>query len=419
MAKLNFRRIHALFLVALIAPYGCEQRGFENQVDPHEFLPQLATATSVEEQIALLEALSGVQPASPAERAALWTPEIRALLTASDSMVVAKAGELLAGWGDFSATSALTGLLRDSDPMLRMSAALSLAALADPAAAGALLTATGDGEAMVRAMACAALGKIGTRVPDREILIAALRVRLKDPDGVVRAAASLALGSVGSPGDLPTLLGLLEDPDSGVVSAATTTLGMLGERRAVPAFATLLREGGQAARLEAAKALGYIGGRDAVAPLVEALKGDDGGLRLVALKSLGLLGDPAAIHAIMELARDTDTALAFHLPMALARVYRPENYQLLIAGLQDGVPLVRAAVCTCFGLAGERRATAELVRSLGDPEANVRQAAAEALGLLGDPEGMQPLRRLLARETDEDVRSLAWGATIRLMLPIP
>ncbi len=175
-------------LLLLIVLGACKRPVRENDLAPADLLPRLSQATAPDQQIALLDALSTVDPALlPAE-----TPDpvkaVRPFLDAADPRVAAKAGDLLAHWGDRTATSGLVRLLNEPDPLIRLSAAISLSALADPAAREALEGATQDVVGDVRAQACVALGVLGQRVA-----APALRERLSDPDDAVRAAAALLL----------------------------------------------------------------------------------------------------------------------------------------------------------------------------------------------------------------------------------
>ena len=412
-------KILTLSCLLLAAAAGCERRAIlENEVEPASIVAQLGRADSPEAALSLLDALSAFRPIAGRAPDAPWMAGIRGFLAAEDPVIAAKTADLLARWGDRAATATLVSLMTAGDPMIRLSAASSLQKLADPHSFQALLRATRDENGAVRTAAAEALGAVAGVSDDREQILGSLRGLTADPDGAVRAGATRALGVAGSASELPVLIALLEDRETGVVTAAAGALGRIGGRRAVPALIALLAEGAQESRRAAAISLGFTGDARAVAPLVRALRDEDRGVRLVALKALGLLGDPAAIPGILDLARSLDVALAYHLPAALVRVYRPGALARFEASLTDPNGFVRQAICVALGQSGDRRAALSLIHALQDPEPGVRGAAANALSLIGAPAGLRPLQILLQTETDRKVLLQARHAIIRLMFPV-
>lgn len=412
-------KILTLSCLLLAAAAGCGRRAIiENEVDPGSIVAQLAKAASPDEILSLLDSLSAYRAVPPLALTAPWIPRIHPYLASDDPVIAAKAADLLVRWGDKTATAALVSLLEAPDPMIRLSAASSLQKLADPHTFRPLLRAAHDDNGAVRAAAAEALGAIAGLSVHRESIVEGLRGLTRDLDGAVRAGATRALGEAGSARETPVLIVLLGDRETGVVTAAASALGRLGERSAVPALIALLAEGAQDPRLAAARSLGYLGDSRAVQPLVMALEDDDFGLRLVSLKALGLLGDPAAIPGILEVARSPNVPLAFHLPSALARVYRPEAWERFRVHLDDPNAYVREVICGALGQSGERRAARALIHALQDPQPGVRASAARALSLIGAPEGLRPLQILLQTEVDRKVRMQAMQAISRLVIPV-
>lgn len=397
--RFSAQAVVALLLTAIVA---CDRAGRENVVAPALLLPRLARATSPVQRLALLDALSSLDPATLPPGSPDPVSAVRPLLAAPDSIVAAKAGDLLARWGDHGATRGLVRLLEAPDPVIRRSAAASLAALADPAAADALMRSSTDGDAAVRAQACAALAALG-----QHRVAAALRDRLGDSDDAVRAAAARGLGRLGSADDVPALLGLLGQADPGVVGAAAQALGDLGDQRAVTPLIAALGHGTQGVRCAAATALGRMGGHAAVEPLLRMLQSRDSMERLAALLALGTLRDPAAIDGVLAVAGDPEPRVAERVPYVLVRFYTPERFEVFVEHVQHPDAHARAAVALALGLVSERRAITHLTRALLDRAAPVRGSAAEALGLLGANEAQDALAQVARGEPDPAAREAA------------
>jgi HEAT repeat protein len=211
----------------LIAGVGCNRAARENQADPGELVARLSSANSADQRIAVLDALSNVDASTVSNGRAGIAGTVRQLLGDPNALVRAKAGEVLAYWGDRSVTPALVHLLGDPDPVIRFSGAASLTALGDPAASSELVRLTGDADSTVRAQACNALAALG--VQNGSAAPEALLARLRDPDAAVRAAAVEALGRLRQRDALPAIRQLLSDPQPGVIAAAARTVGALDD----------------------------------------------------------------------------------------------------------------------------------------------------------------------------------------------
>jgi HEAT repeat protein len=405
--------LFTLFLFATASGCGAPVGDFE--VDPGDLLGRFSGASSPDEQLAILDSLSGLPPPRMAGERYRWTGVLLPLIEAREPVLAAKAAELLSQWGQEGTTPALGRLLVEPDPMVRLSAATSLALMADPTAAQVLSRATRDPNATVRAVAYGALGRRGVKTPDREAWEATFRAGLSDPDGAVRAATVRALASEGASEEVPALLVLLDDPDPGVVRAAQSALGKLGDSRAIPSLVAMLQDEAPATRETAARALGYLGDRAAVLPLTGVLRKDeDPAVRFAALESLRALGDPAALEALLGALADPHSPITYYVPAALAASYRPTNLGTFFNLLEESEPAVRAAVSRALGLAGEQRAVLKLIDRLADPDRLVRQRAAEALGALEAAEAVEPLRRVAIQDRDRDTRRVAARALQRM-----
>ena len=400
--KISLRRSVSLLLIAFL---GCQPATRENQADPAVLLAKLAQARSAPERIAALDSLSNVDrqvlpPGAPDPAAA-----VRPLLNATDPLVVAKAGELLAYWGDRSATPALVRLLGAVDPGTRLAAATALSVLADPTATDALVRVAHDVDGTVRAQACNALGAQPQPPPDA--VAHALRDGLHDADGAVRAAAASAVGRLGIQSEATTLLALLNDAQPGVVNAAARALGTLQEARAMPALIALLGSPQQTTRCAAATALGTLGDRAAVDPLVRVLQEPETTVRTAALNALARLKDARALDGLLAVAADPDEHLAQRVPYALAALYTPAQFDAFVPHLADTDASARAAAALGLGFADERRAAPPLAHALNDPSGPVRGGAATALGLLGASDRLADIDRVAEHDPEPAVREQA------------
>ncbi|MFQ5667279.1 MAG: HEAT repeat domain-containing protein [Candidatus Binatia bacterium] len=364
-------------------------------------LPRLAKGSPAE-QLAALESLSTVEPTALPPGTPDPAAAVRPFLEAADPVMAAKAGDLLAHWGDRAATPGLIQLLGAAEPLIRLSAATSLAALADPAAANALAGATTDLDANVRAEACVALGTI-----EQPGAAAALRARLVDTDGAVRAAAADALGKLRRDRDVPRLLSLLRDPQPGVVSAAARGLGRMGDQRAVAPLIALLKDVRPPIRYAAASALGQLGDRAAVGPLTRMLADDDLAQRVAVLNALRSLGDAAAIPAVLDVAADGNPLLAKRIPFVLAGLYDPERHAAFAARFQDANGNVRGAVALALGVVGDARALPLLKQALVDPVPSVRKDTVQALSFVCRADCTRLLRPVAEHDPDPEVREAA------------
>lgn len=196
---------------------------------------------------------------------------------------------------------------------------------------------------------------------------------------------------------LPMVQAALRDPNAEAerVKGALKAAGIIGPAAApaIPEVAALLTEPGVTA--EAAIALSYMG-REALPALREALRSRDPVVRREALRSIGKLKDRAPLEMNIVL-------------------------PLLLAGLSDPDPSVRAVGATYLGIIHEapQQAVPALVKALTDPDAEVRRASAAALGSFESADAAPALAALRRASTDrnEDVAREAGRAIMKLQGP--
>ncbi len=140
-------------------------------------------------------------------------------------------------------------------------------------------------------------------------------------------------------------------------------------------------------RAFAAELLGRVGGAKAVPALletVEATRTEDSDVREVSLRALARIADPGAVEPLIRTLATAEAWLAPRIADILTR-HGEMVVDPLIAVLNDSSRQpARAWAANVLGEVRARRAFPSLVRSLGNPEDEVRGKAATALGRLGD-----------------------------------
>jgi len=140
-------------------------------------------------------------------------------------------------------------------------------------------------------------------------------------------------------------------------------------------------------RAFAAELLGRVGDAKAVPALletVEATRTEDSDVREVSLRALARIADPGAVEPLIRALATAEVWLAPRIADILTR-HGELVVDPLIAVLNDsGRQPSRAWAANVLGELRAQRAFPSLVRSLVDPEDEVRAKAATALGRLGD-----------------------------------
>lgn len=192
---------------------------------------------------------------------------------------------------------------------------------------------------------------------------------------------------------LPIIHATLQDPGatSEEVKAALKACGILGPT-AAPAIAEVAESlPDPSVTTEAAVALSFMG-RGAFEPLRGSLSSDDPVVRRESLRSIGKLKDRAPLDW---------------------RAVLP----LLVDGMADADPGVRAVAATYLGIVHEGADTAvpALIQGLTDAEADVRRACAGALGSFGDDaQTAVPALKKAAGDVDPDVAREAGVSLVKL-----
>lgn len=179
---------------------------------------------------------------------------------------------------------------------------------------------------------------------------------------------------------------------------AAAQLGRLGDPRAVPALVDHLADPDGEVRASVMQALAGIRGREVAARLVPLLSVEQVGLRNMAMELLRRIGQDAP-DLILALLEEDDRDLRIFAADIVGNVGSPGVGRALIRTLGDPDPNVRAAAAISLGRRRESQAVPALVKALAD-EQWVRFAAIEALAAIGDPAALEPLLAVM-REEDE------------------
>jgi HEAT repeat protein len=160
-------------------------------------------------------------------------------------------------------------------------------------------------------------------------------------------------------------------------------------------------------RAFAAELLGRVGSAKAVPPLLETVRAtqtEDSDVREIAFRALARIADPAAVEPLINALADAEPWLAPRIADILARHGEAVVDPLLLLLNQSNRRTARAWAANVLGEVGAQRAYPALVRSLDDPDDEVRAKSVTALGRLGDRRAIAPLLDRLVTDPAPFVR---------------
>jgi cellulose synthase operon protein C len=310
------------------------------------------------------------------------------------------------GFGDDAAESLDRTAVRD---------ALVAAGTAAVAPLHSLLA--GSPSAAVATSAAWVLGELKTTA-EAPAIVASMR------RGAIPTAAALhALAGAGTAAEVPVVLEFVADPNPIVRGEALgAAMALLDpnhpDGRAVEPLAAALRDPRPSAseRARMAALLGRTGAPRAAPLLVELLRSHDPVLRLAAIDALGILGDgsPAAQSAdaaLLEALGSPEAAVRLHAAVALSEAGGAIARDALMARLDGGDEVDRAAVLTALGGVLARVPTAAAVGRLhaaldlaAGPE---RDGIIEAVGRAPLASAVGELAAVAKRDEPADRRAAA------------
>ena len=365
--------------------------------------------------------------------------------------------DILGSIGSGSCLPLLVAALDDPDPNVRVAAAENLGKIGDPHALPQLLQVLEGGDLWLKFTVLDALSLIGTPVP-LQVLAPLLK------ENLLRRAIYDCLGALGDAESLPLLLSGIQEQARNAREAAAVAL-MRVRSRLQPASAHALVD----------LPLGALRGTPGVAGLLASLDGNDPGVLEALVCIIGIMGEERGVPGLLGVSRQErlrgaclqafrgiGSAAAPQLMSRFALAHAPERafivrvlgdlgltegVALVLEGLADDTPQLRAACAAALGKLAPAGAALKIAPLLDDSAAEVREAVLEALRRLSALEpaelarlcaefaqSARPERRrdaalllaslsdgerlsLLAKDEDASVRTAAVASLSRVGLP--
>ncbi len=227
----------------------------------------------------------------------------------------------------------------------------------------------------------------------RRAIISALLTAAEDDNPDVATGAILALGKAGDPAAIPLLTKLVDQKtaDRTVPESAALALGMIGvPEHGVRAFLTAVARDEKRpwrTRAFATLGLGFHDDAGAIPSLMSLWrrKAPHNEIAASALLAIGLIGDEILVPDLAE-------ALSGH------------------PGRRERDDQLRAHTAAALGMIRSRAALPALMRSLGDPEKQVRRQATLSIATMAGPEDETVIKLLLyvlGKDRDSQTRAFA------------
>lgn len=232
-----------------------------------------------------------------------------------------------------------------------------------------------------------------------------LVLALDDPREDTRQEVMRALSAIGTPAVEP-LLREAGNQSPLIRQGVIEALGTLREAQATDLIIRALRDDDRHVREEAARSLGHIGDPVAIEPLIDLLSDPYGQVRNEAVKTIVSLGTPA-IDPLIEVLVSDQPEVPERASFALVQIGQA-SVGPLIEGLEATNPAIRKGSAAILGHIMDEKAIPALIRTLNDPDREVRREAVKALaGMKSSATGPlmeafrtgEPLARYGAMET--------------------
>ncbi len=233
--------------------------------------------------------------------------------------------------------------------------------------------------------------------------ITALMTRLATDESAERRATREAIIAAGVV-MVPHLLARAEHPDWNVRWKVVNCLGYLEDRRAtLPLVERVVGDVNPHVRWRALWAITALDDTERVTAEFERRLAQPA-TRWTAAVGLSMFEHPAAIPVLLEEVENPDSFIRFEAINGLGRSY-DANTSGFLAALRDHPDTrTRQEVVMSLGRIRDEAAVIALMDALHDASPGVRWRAAMGLKLAGDERAIEALSRLLAEESDEEVR---------------
>lgn len=316
-----------------------------------------------------------------------------------------KAAHILAAIGDSRALVQLIITLDDEDPLVRAAVASALGNFRDSRAMGPLLKAIQDNNTSVRANAALSLGNF-----DDSKITDALLMSLEDKEPDVRRNVIRALASH-SPDYVDAALNkATRDSDESVRQMAAAALQhRKGDH---VAFDRLNLEGDiteeMRQTIDKVMADGQLDTQD-----MEILRHSNPRVRSELLSYIAEKSGPQMVKLMLPGLNDINPAVRAKAINSLTKMGK-KGVGALVESLEEQTsPFIRAGIAEVLGNIGDDRALVPLMRLLTDKDDRVITSAIISLSQLNNPDAIDPLAQLL-KHRDEGVRTHATVALQKL-----
>ncbi len=285
------------------------------------------------------------------------------------------------------ATRPLIRAVIEGDPAEQTAICFLLGVLKDPSSAPTLTVLLDAASQPVAAAAAAALRQLGPQV-EADILAG---IRAGD-SGHKRAL----LPFVSSAGATADVLRCLRDDDADVRVLACEALGRIGVVTSVAAVFPLLADADTRVAYAAVAAIQSLGSTETERLAIEAARSSDVRVRRAALRILTYFGSSSGLEVLMAGLHDPDERVRENALQGLPFMDDPRAFEALLAAAKDGGDRMRAAAMRSLGqCVDDLRASAYLLKGLGDRDSWVRYYACQALGKLAFEPSAEAIVRLL------------------------
>jgi HEAT repeat protein len=238
-----------------------------------------------------------------------------------------------------------------------------------------------------------------TGSPEAEPLLIKF-LNIINPGAGRHAAAGLAI--LRDPRAVGPLIDVLRTKEVGIQPEAAEALAAFQDSRVVPALIQSLQADNYSQRASAATALSHFHDPRVVPALLHSLTDENADVRLKVAEALGNLGDPAAVGPLAQIAKTNYEAVR-----ALGKLNFPGSLAALVSVMEDKQTQVRSeSVNAVVSLAklGDSQAVPALIQFMNqelasDPNSTLATQCIQSLGALRDPRALEPLRKLLGKQT--------------------
>ncbi|NIA13710.1 MAG: hypothetical protein GWP08_06475 [Nitrospiraceae bacterium] len=316
---------------------------------------------------------------------------------------------------DARATKTLARLTRDSDAAVAGAAVRALGKIGTKKAAAALKKAKSAGRVELSAAIDAALLSCADALSSESIYEGMLATS-ESPQ--TRAAALKGLALLRGAQGVDLVLTGLADAEPIVRNAAADTLRTMdapGIAAALTAALPGLDPNAQALLLSA---LADRGDAAALPAVTRMLTADDPQIQLAAMSALVKIGDGAAVIPLALMAAGGDKEMAKSARNTLNRL-PGDDVNTAIIGALDGAldsapPELRVTLVRCLAGRFAFDSVPTLLKTVTDPDANVRAQSFKTLRVLATPKELPVLVDLMVAETDERAQSEAESAVVTI-----